>query len=171
MVLIDFIFLVILGGFVLFGFWFGLVHTLGALVGTIAGVYLSSRWYDDVAIWAHNQFSGNLNVWNVVAFIMLFIVINRLIGFLFYLLEKSFDVLTSLPFLKSIDRFAGAFLGLIEGAVVLGGLIFIADKFPFDLEKKFLAASVLKGYFLDVFNILLPLVPQALKAVDKIIKQ
>ncbi|MFA5134115.1 MAG: CvpA family protein [Patescibacteria group bacterium] len=170
MVLIDFIFLIILGGFILFGLWFGLIHTLGALIGTVLGVYLSSRWYDDVAIWAQSHFAGSLNVWKVICFILLFVIINRLVGLLFYILEKMFNVITSLPFLKSINRLAGAILGLIEGAVVIGGLVFISNKFPFGLEEKLFAASTLKGYFLHVFNILLPLVPQALKAADDLIK-
>lgn len=170
MALIDFILLILLGGFALFGFWFGLIHTAGALAGTVLGIYLSSRWYGGAAVWAQGKFAGDLNVWKVIVFILLFILINRLIGLLFYILEKIFNVITNLPFLKSIDRLAGAALGLLEGAVVLGGLVFISSKFPFGLEQKLFAASVLKTYFLGIFNILMPLVPQALKAADGLIK-
>ncbi|MFH1193399.1 MAG: CvpA family protein [bacterium] len=170
MVLIDFILLIVLGGFALFGLWFGLIHTAGALVGTALGVFLSSRWYEGVAIWAQSKFAGDLNVWKVITFILLFILINRLIGLLFYILEKMFNIITSLPFLKSIDRLAGAALGLLEGAVVIGGLVFIANRFPFGLEQKLFAASAFKNFFLGVFNILMPLVPQALKAADGLIK-
>jgi len=170
MVLIDVILLIALGGFILFGFWFGLVHTFGALAGTLLGAYLSSRWYDDVAVWAQSHFAGSLNVWKVITFILLFVIINRLVGLLFYILEKMFNVLTSLPFLKSIDRLAGAGLGLLEGAVVLGGLVFISGRFPFGLEQRLFSVSALKIYFLDVFNVLLPLVPQALKAADGLMK-
>jgi len=170
MVLIDFILLIILGGFVLFGFWFGLIHTAGALIGTILGVYLSSRWYDDVAIWAQSHFAGALNVWKLITFALLFIVINRLVGLLFHILEKMFNVVAALPFLKSINRLAGAILGVLEGAVVIGGIVFIANKFPFGLEQKLFAVSALKIYFLNVFNVLMPLVPQVLKAADVLIK-
>ncbi|MBU1180209.1 CvpA family protein [Patescibacteria group bacterium] len=169
MAVVDFIFLVVLGGFVLFGLWFGLIHTFGSLIGTIAGIYLSSRWYDNVAVWAQGNFSGSISIWNFIAFIVLFILINRLIGFLFHLLEQGFDLITNLPFLKSINRLGGALLGLVEGAVILGAIIFMAKHVPFGFEKA-IEASNFKGYFLDVFNVLLPLVPEALKAADKLIK-
>lgn len=171
MAIIDFVLLLVLFGFVLFGFWFGLIHTLGSLLGTVLGVYLSSRWYDGAAVWAQGEFAGSLNVWKVIVFILLFILINRLIGLLFYILEKSFGVVTRLPFLKSIDKLAGAVLGFLEGAVVLGGLIFIAGRFPFGLEQKLFAVSALKGYFLGAFNILMPLVPEVLKTADSLMKK
>lgn len=171
MAIIDVVFLLILFGFVLFGFWFGLIHTLGSLLGTVLGSYLASRWYDGAAVWAQGHFAGSLNVWRVITFIVLFILINRLIGLLFYILEKTIGVVARLPFLKSIDRLAGALLGLLEGAVVIGGLVFMSSRFPFNLEEKFFAASALKGYFLSMFNILLPLVPQVLKTANGLIKK
>lgn len=171
MAIIDFIFLLILFGFILFGFWFGLIHTLGSLLGTILGVFLASRWYEGAAVWAQGKFAGSLNVWKVIIFIVLFIIINRLVGLLFYILEKTVGLVAKLPFLKSIDRLAGAVLGFFEGAVVLGGLIFMSSSFPFDWEQKVFAVSALKGYFLAVFNILLPLVPEVLKTANSLMKK
>jgi len=170
MAIIDFVLLLVLFGFILFGFWFGLIHTLGALVGTVVGVFLASRWYDGAAAWVQYTFTGSLNVWKVIIFILLFILINRLIGLLFYILEKAFNIVTVLPFLKSINRIAGAVLGLLEGAVVVGAVVFISSRFPFGLEQKIFAASQLKTYFLGVFNVLLPFVPQALKIANQFIK-
>jgi len=171
MAIIDFILLLVLFGFALFGLWFGLIHTLGSLLGTILGVYLSSRWYDGAAVWAQGKFAGDLNVWKVIVFILLFILINRLVGLLFHIVEKMFDIFTKLPFLKSINKLAGAILGLLEGAVVLGGVIFIAHRFPFGLEEKLFAASQIKNYFLGVFNVLMPLVPEVLKTANGLMKK
>lgn len=170
MAAIDFVLILLLFGFVLSGFWFGFIHTLGALVGTIAGIFISSRLYDDLAAWAAANFAGALNVWRVVIFIVLFIVISRLIGFLFYLAEKVFNVIAIIPFLKSINRIAGALLGFLEGAIILGALIFIMTKFPFGLADKIFAVSVIKKYLLDAFNILMPFVPQAMKIADEMVK-
>lgn len=170
MAAIDFVFLLIIFGFVLSGFWFGLIHTLGAVVGTIVGIYFSSRLYDDVAVWAQANFSGSLNIWKVVVFIILFAVVSRLIGYLFYLVERIFHLLSIIPFLKTINRLAGALLGLFEGSIVLGALIFIMQKFPFGLAEKIFAASVIKGYLLGVFSVLMPFVPEALKLADEIIR-
>jgi len=52
MILFDLILLLVLGGFVFYGLWFGLINTLGVLVGTIAGAFLAARWYEPVADWA-----------------------------------------------------------------------------------------------------------------------
>ncbi|MBU4422069.1 CvpA family protein [Candidatus Parcubacteria bacterium] len=169
MAFIDLIFLVVLGGFALFGLWFGLIHTLGSLLGTLLGVFLASRWYDNVALWAQEKFSGSLGIWNFIAFIVLFILINRLVGFLFHIFERAFDLITALPFLKSINRLAGALMGLLEGAVVLGAIVFMAKHVPFGFED-IIAKSQLKDYFTGVFNVLLPLVPEALKKANEIIK-
>jgi len=170
MPIIDVIFLIVLSGFALFGLWFGLVHTLGSLVGTIIGTYLASRWFDDVAVWAQGNFSGSINVWKVIAFILVFIIINRLIGFLFHILENIFGVITRLPFIQSINKLAGAILGVFEGSIIIGAFVFIASRFPFGIEEKLLAVSVTKQYFLSVFDILLPFIPQTLKIADTLVK-
>ena len=86
MAIIDFVLILVIFGFVLFGFWFGLIHTLGALVGTVAGVFLASRWYEGAAVWAQHTFAGSLNVWKVIVFLLLFILFkinqqNRRRGF------------------------------------------------------------------------------------------
>jgi uncharacterized membrane protein required for colicin V production len=165
MVIIDIILLLVLFGFALFGLWFGLIHTLGALVGTILGAYLSSRLYDDMAVWVQNHFSGSLNIWKVVSFILLFTIINRLVGLVFYLVEKVFNVISIIPFLKTINRLAGALLGALEGSVVIGAFIFISHRFPFGLEEKLFAVSQFKNFFLGIFNLLMPFIPPALKIV------
>ena len=43
---IDIVLIVIVGAFVLFGLFFGLVHTLGSLLGTIVGIIFASRLVD-----------------------------------------------------------------------------------------------------------------------------
>ena len=45
----DIVLLVIIGGFGLFGLWFGIVHTLGSLLGTALGIFLASHYYGPVA--------------------------------------------------------------------------------------------------------------------------
>jgi len=170
MPIIDVIFLIVLTGFTLFGLWFGLVHTLGSLVGTIIGTYLASRWFDSIALWAQGKFGGSVNVWKVIAFIVAFMLISKLIGFLFHILERTFGVITKLPLIQSINKLAGAALGLAEGAIVIGGFVFIASRFPFGLEEKLLAVSITKQYFLNVFEILLPFIPDALKFADTLVK-
>lgn len=164
MSLFDVILLIIIGGFGLFGLWFGFFHTLGSLVGTVIGAYLSSRYYEPMGEWLVGVTGWNENVSKVLMFIVAFFVINRLVGFVFWLFNKVFKVIAHLPFLKSINRLLGMMLGLFEGALTLGLIIFFIERYPISerlMEQ--LANSVVAPWLSDLANILIPLLPSALQ--------
>ena len=62
----DIILLIIIAGFAMFGFWFGLIHTLGSLLGTVFGAYLASRYYEPMADWLINITGWGENISKVV---------------------------------------------------------------------------------------------------------
>src|SRR3989339_1763645 len=97
----DIILLIILGGFVLYGLWFGLIQTLGGLVGVIVGSLLASRMYIPIAAWITDIFGVGENLSKVIAFIIIFVIIQRLVGFIFYLVDRIFKFISIIPFLKS----------------------------------------------------------------------
>ncbi|NQU83308.1 MAG: CvpA family protein [Parcubacteria group bacterium] len=165
MPIFDIILLVILGGFTLFGFWFGLIHTFGALFGIIIGASVASRFFDVVADFIHPFTGGNTNALKVIAFIVLFLLINRLVGFVFYLLEKSFHFLEILPFLSGFNRIGGAVLGFVEGGLIIGLFLYFASIHPFSmwLSEMILDKSQYAEYFLNAAGVLMPLLPEALK--------
>ncbi|MEK7516515.1 MAG: CvpA family protein [Patescibacteria group bacterium] len=167
MTLFDIILIVILGGFVLFGFWFGLIHTLGALVGTVVGAWAAGHYYDALALWLSGIIGGNLNVLRVIVFVVLFTIVNRLVGLLFFILEKVFKVLTIIPFLKTINRLAGAVLGLAEGVLVLGLSIYIASRYPLGewFTGMVLARSSVARYLSGLADVLAPLLPEAVRTL------
>lgn len=162
---IDIVLLILLGGFILFGFWFGVIHTLGALVGTIAGAYIASHYFSLVAIFIQDKIGGNLPVLKIITFILIFTVVNRLVGLLFYLAEKVFNVLAIIPFLKTINRLAGAVLGFIEGALVIGLILHVAGAIPLSswFAGRVLEPSSVARYLLGVARVLAPLLPEALR--------
>lgn len=163
----DLVLFIVLGAFVLYGLWFGLIHALGALVGVIAGAFLAGRLFEPLAhafLWL---FGGNINLARIVIFFVIFTIVNRLIGFGFHLLERAFKVLTILPFLSSINRLGGAVLGFLEGSLVLGGALLLATKFP--LSPAFttaLAQSKFSAYLLGVANVIVPLLPELVKKLE-----
>ena len=162
MVLLDLILLLILGGFVLYGLWFGLVHTFGVLIGTVAGAFLAARWYDDVASWF--SFGKDSNIAKVACFLILFVLINRLVGLAFWLVDKIFSVLTALPFLKTINRLLGAILGFFEGVLVLGLTLYMATRFPLgDWFTVSVTSSFVAHFLITIGKILTPLVPEVIK--------
>jgi membrane protein required for colicin V production len=164
MILFDIILLLILGGFVAYGLWFGLVHTLGVLVGTIAGAFLAARWYEPVSSWLGFLFGGHQNLARVVCFLFLFIIINRLVGLAFWLVDKIFSVLKIIPFLKTVNRLLGAAFGFLEGVLVLGLTLYLAERYPLgDWFTNSLADSKIAHYFIAVGKILMPLLPEVIK--------
>ncbi len=171
MTIFDTILLIILAGFIFYGLFFGLIRTLGSLVGIVVGAWLASRFYLPVFDWARDLFFGYDNLGRVLTFIILFIVINRLIGFVFVLLNKSFDVISIIPFLKTINRLAGAALGFVEGALILGLILYVAARYSFvgSWFGNALSNSEIAPFLLKFVKILLPLLPEMLKKLQGVI--
>lgn len=164
MELFDIFLLIIIGGFALFGLWFGLVHTLGSLLGTILGAVLASRYYQPLADWLVGITGWDENFSRVLMFVLAFIVINRLAGFFFWIIEKFLKVFTSLPFIKSLNRLLGLFLGVVEGVITIGLVIYFIERFPLsDRIMEMIATSQVAPYTTKVASVLLPLLPEALK--------
>jgi len=167
---IDIILIIILIGFGLFGLWFGLIYTLTSLVGMIAGLYLASRYYMIAADWLikYTGWSGNFS--RILAFIIAFVLINRLVNLAFWLLNKILKIVTGLPFIRGLDRLLGLLFGLAEGVLVLGAIIFFIARFP--VGQTFMDAlgkSTLAPQLTKPVAMLLPLLPEALKAIKSTI--
>lgn len=164
MSLFDIAMLVIVGVFGLFGFWFGLVHTLGSLLGTLVGTYLASRYYEPLAGWLVQVTGWSINGSKVISFIIAFIIINRLVGFVFWLIEKIFKLVTHLPFIRSIDRLLGGALGIAEGLISLGLIFYFIERFPLSEHiMKMVADSKVVPFTVGIASVLIPLLPAALK--------
>lgn len=167
MSLFDVILALVIFGFTLFGFWFGLVQTLGSTVGTIFGVYFASRWYIAPANWVADLTGWETNFTRVAAFIILFIIINRLIGFIFYLLDRTFGIVLRFPFIKSLSRLLGAALGLFEGIIVLGIFFYFISRFPLSAQyMSLITESQVVPIVTRVGAILWPLVPEAVRQLS-----
>lgn len=135
MFLVDIVLLVIIGLFVLFGFLFGLVHTLGSLVGSVLGTVVASRLIEP----AFERFGGLLGggaIGKIVLFIIIFILISRVIGILFWVIEKALGIFSMVPFAKTFNRLLGAAFGLLEGVIVVGVVLFFALQYLPDASVK-----------------------------------
>jgi len=167
MELLDIIILVVVGGFALFGFWFGFIHTLGSLLGTILGVYLSSRYYEPVANWIVDVTGWGGNWPKVTTFIVAFIVINRLVGLLFFFIDKVLHIVTRLPFVKSINRLLGLCLGFFEGVISIGVIFYFIERFPVsDQLGAMISTSQFAPIAIEIGAVLWPLLPAAFKLLE-----
>jgi uncharacterized membrane protein required for colicin V production len=166
---IDLTLLILLGGFVLAGLWFGVIHMIGALVGIVLGAFAAGHFYIPVADWMAPWLGDNENLARLLAFFGIFILTARLIGFAFHIIEKIFKIIAIIPFLKTFNRLLGAILGLIEGTLVLGLLVYFAGRFPFSSAfEEALVASTLAQALNLIGAILAPLLPEAIRALRSI---
>lgn len=164
---LDIILLLIIASFILSGFRFGLIVTLGSLLGTVIGAIIAGMYFDEGALILQDLFISNANLANVISFIVIFTVTSRLTGLVFWIIDKMFKIVTIIPFLSSINRLAGACLGLVEGVVVIGIALLFIDKFPFsDTVIPAVEGSQIAQYIMSYTHWLTPLLPEAVKALD-----
>ncbi len=168
---LDVVLLLILAGFVFYGLFFGLIKTVGSLAGVVVGAWGAGRLYLIVFDWAKSLAFGHDDWGKVISFIICFVVINRLVGLLFALLDRTFNLISIIPFLKTINRLGGALLGFIEGGLVLGLMLFVIGRYPLaaNLAAPFLAKSQLTPFLLQFTEVLKPLLPELLKQLKSVI--
>lgn len=157
MLILDVILLIILAGFVFYGLFFGLIRTLGSLLGIVVGLWLTAMFYLPAFAWVKNLFFGHDLAGKIIVFIVLFTLVNRLIGFIFALIDRTFDLLSVIPFLKTINRLAGAVLGFITGGLVLGFALLYISQTAF---SGYLAASKVAPFLINYTKAVTPLLPR-----------
>lgn len=169
---IDLILLITLATYIFGGFQAGLIRSLGGLVGLFVGEILASRFYLQ---FSHvvAPFVGNNPIWaKVLAFIILFILIARLVAVAFWLVDKIFHIFAVIPGLKIINKLGGAVFGFLEGALFAGIALQFIVRLPisFNLAEK-IHVSHLATYLIAVTGWMVPLFPQALKQTESIINR
>lgn len=155
--------LLCLTGAILSGLWLGFVHMLGTIAGSALTIFLTGRFYEPLAVWLHQWTGMDSNVLQVVAFLFLFIFLNRLVGAVFALLEKMFGFLKIIPFLGIVDHLLGGLFGFVEGIIVLGLTMYVLQKIPVGPISPMVKDSGLAQWMMQYTAVLLPLLPKALR--------
>src|SRR3989344_1762067 len=162
----DLILILILFLFIAFGFALGLIQTIGALVGVVLGAWFAGLYYEPVGAWLAPYLLNHENTARVIAFIVIFTLINRLSGLAFHIISKIFNLISIIPFTKIINRLLGALLGFLEGTLVLGLSLYFIIRFPFsDWFAGVIAGSHVALWLIEMGNFLAPLLPAVLRAV------
>ncbi|MFH1789448.1 MAG: CvpA family protein [bacterium] len=166
----DIAIICIIAAFGLFGLWFGLVHTIGSLIGTLLGLFLASRYYAHLADWLINITGWSTNFSKVLMFIVSFIIIARLVGLIFWIIERALGIITKLPFIRGLNHLLGALFGVIEGTIVIGVSIYFISRFPLSFGfMESLANSSMAPLVVQPVKLLLPLIPTAIKFLQSTI--
>ncbi|MFA6254430.1 MAG: CvpA family protein [Patescibacteria group bacterium] len=167
--ILDLILLLILFLFIAFGFAMGLVQAIGALVGVVVGAWLAGQWYEPVSGWLTPILLGHAVTAKIIAFILVFTLANRLIGLVFWFINKIFNLISIIPFTKSINRLLGAILGLLEGTLSLGIILYFASQITIsDWWLGIINGSQVASLLITVAGILTPLLPEILRQVKAV---
>jgi uncharacterized membrane protein required for colicin V production len=167
----DIILLIFLAVCFLRGITTGLIKSVGAFFGIIGGAFFASHFYLPLYPLIQKVFGGYDNIGKVSCFIIIFILTTWLIHILFLLLDKTYNLIAIIPFMKSINRLAGGILSLLVGAIVLGLLIYVAAKYAptGTLVGNWLTHSVIAPWLLSIAQILMPLLSLSLKSIQSIL--
>jgi uncharacterized membrane protein required for colicin V production len=120
MSILDTFLIIILAGFIFYGFFYGLIRTFGALVALAVGALAAGYYYEVIFYWVDELFLKYQNIGKAIVILVIFSIVNRLVGFGFHLLDQIFEVVSIIPFMKTINRLGGAVLGLVTGVLAIG---------------------------------------------------
>lgn len=159
--ILDLILILVVFIFIALGFSMGLIQAIGAIVGVIFGAIIANSYFREFGNFLTPIFLGNAMLAMTVSFILIFSIVNRLIGLVFYLIGKFFNIIAIIPFLKTFNRLFGAIFGAIEGGLVLGLLLYFVAGLKFwPWLTSSVATSVIAPWLIYFAGILMPLIPQ-----------
>lgn len=171
MTFFDIILIIILLFFAFRGFSLGLIRMVGSLIGTIVGAIAASYFYLNLFNLIKDWFNDFENLGKVVCFLVVFIVASNIIVFLFNVLDKAYNFISIIPFLKTINRLGGAILGFLVGSLILGLIIYVVAKYAVvsSLFGNLLVSSEVAPFLLILAKILMPLLSISFNSIRSII--
>lgn len=163
----DILLLVSAFGFVWGGFWTGLIQSIGGVVGLFVGQFVASRYYEQFAHSVTPVFGGNEIAGKVFAFILIFLFVTRLVGLIFWFVNKVFHVMAVIPGMKFVNRLGGAVFGFLEASLFIGISLQFLARLPISGGlATTIHNSAIAGYFLNVSAWLVPLFPKVIKQAE-----
>lgn len=164
---LDIIAFIILLGFVFNGVNKGFIKLLGRIIALIIGIILASHLYIPIFNFLNSFLSLNESIAKFFIFIITYLVFNRLINWLFVLIEKIYKLVSIIPFTKFINKLLGAILGLAEGLLLLGIIIHLLKSFS--LLNNQIKESILSPILVWFINLILPILPKSIQFLQSMI--
>ena len=160
----DIIIILIIFGFAMYGLIMGLIEAVGSMVGLFLGVTLGSMYFRPFGEWLSPFIFSSQRTAYIVAFIIIYIIVSKAIGIVFLILEKFFHIIAIIPFLKTINRIAGAIFGLAEGLIFSSLVLYIANGlFTTGVIHEAISGSKVAGILLGFAGIILRVLPTVFK--------
>ena len=169
--LLDIILILIVLSFIYKGAQQGITYMIGQAIGIIAGVLIASRVFDDLARLIQPLFLGNYAIAAIFSFVLIFGIINELLGLILNTLNV-FGFLRNLPIFGTLDKWIGALLGLFVGNLILGVILFFLLRIPsHTFLDELLRTSSLVPLFINFATWFIALFPQDFKILPTVIEK
>lgn len=169
--LLDWIIIIYIAGSVLNGLKQGLVRMAGSIVGLVIGVVLAGQWYEVLGSWLSAFVFSNPMVADVVAFFLIVSLVTRAVGIVAAILDNVVKFVSIIPGIAAVNKLAGGALGLLEGVLIVGVTLYFAQKFDVGPAwRDTLVNSALVPFLTGVSQVVVPLLPGAVKSVQSILK-
>lgn len=171
--IIDIFLIIFLAGFIFYGLFFGFIRTLGALAGLLGGAFIAVNYHEFAYGLVNRVFFGYAGLGKAIVFLILFTIANRLIVLVFSLINGAFDLVSIIPFLKTINRLVGALFGFLLGVSILGLFLYFVSSQPFlsGWFGKHLIDSKVMPYLGKIIGLIAFLIPGMLEKVNGLIKK
>lgn len=157
---IDLILALIVLGFALWGFTSGFVRAIASLVGSAIALVITAKTYLGVAAWALPPLWQTFWM-QALVFVVLFLLVNRLIGLVVSLVDKTFHVIAFMPLASLVNRLIGFVFGFFEGLVVASACVFAVSVTP--ATPAWLATAIahssLALWIATILSFIVPLLP------------
>jgi len=140
---VDVIVLVILLFFALRGLLVGLIKEVLSIVGLFLAVFISLKFNDYMSFYLKGI--QDPLILKVASILILFILVIFLTQLVIFLIRKALKP----TFISVVDRLLGFLLGVFEGFVVAGTLLYFASRFEFAnayIEKSAYSSKISKIY-------------------------
>ncbi|HBR13837.1 MAG TPA: hypothetical protein DD697_04015 [Candidatus Komeilibacteria bacterium] len=100
----------------------------------------------------------------MLGFLLVFILVNRAVALVFWIIDKVFNIVAIIPGLKSLNHLLGGIFGLLEGLIFIGIIVYVLSFFPLtDGLGNSVAKSRFAGIMETVGKISDPFIPDDLK--------
>ncbi|MDI6850876.1 MAG: CvpA family protein [bacterium] len=140
---VDVIVLIVLAFFALRGLLVGLIKEVLSLVGLILAIFISLKFSDLMSFYLKGI--KDPLILKVLSILILFALVIFLTQLVIFLIRKAIKP----TFISILDKFLGLLLGIFEGIVVAGTLLYFASRFEFArvyIEKSAYSGTISKIY-------------------------
>ena len=137
MLIVDIILVLILLGLAGRGWKQGFVESLAELIGAVIAFLIARTFSPWLGSLFGTMMPGRAGLAQFIAFIIIFLLVAKLIGWVLMLAAKMLKIITSLPIISLVNKLLGGILGLLSGIVFVGSSVYLV--LTFHLEPHLVA--------------------------------